>query len=824
MKHKVLCSVSALAIVMVPQVALAQAASNTSDAIGLEEIVVTAQRKEETAQKAAIAISVVSSEALAKAGVSSAAILNAVAPSLSVAQGGGATTSFFVRGVGNFTNNAYSDPAVAFNYDGIYIGRPTSTGSAFFDLERIEVLKGPQGTLYGRNATGGAVNVLPAKPVIGQTVGSASLGYGNYNAFEGEAMVNLPLGDNTAVRLAGKVVDSKGYFSDGTNNTKSQALRGQILTKPTDTVSLRLAADWAHNGGFGPGATYDGVLNFAPGAPASATAPANYVYVPANLDPRSGLLSPQGRALHANLVIGGAFIRPAPLDTPFIDDTNWGVSGEANLETGIGDLTALVGHRKSTLDDLFNGAPAFRAGRTKEGSEQFSAEVRLAGKAIGPVEWLIGGFYYDEGIDGRSTYNQYLLSSIQTYDIGTKSYAGFGRLIFNATDRLRLVAGGRYTHDEKRIDGVANTLLDICAVQPPPPAGPGCFGGPSMPTGLSLAEIAAQIPASDLPFGFPQAPGGVGPAGPIGDVRPYGRFGNVLFYSPTVVNKQLNNNRFTYRLAVEYDVGPSSLAYASFETGYRSGGFALAAGRETYAPEFIDAYTAGIKNRFMDNRIQLNIEVFLWKYRNQQVSHFGFDGNGQTSFFTDNVGKSTIKGVDIDFQFKATSTTLLSGNVQYVDNTLDQFTYNVPRGGTSLPPAVGCPYSDALEGGRTVYAVNCSGKPGLNAPRWSVNAGIRQDIPLGDYNLQLSLDGRYRSNRVIGFEYLAQHNTGSDFLADASASFGPQSEQWQLTAWVRNLTNRDMRVLAQYNGTVGGIIASTYAPPRTYGVRASVKF
>ena len=134
----------------------------------------------------------------AKAGVSSAANLNAVAPSLSVTQGGGATTSFFVRGVGNFTNNAYSDPAVAFNYDGIYVGRPTSTGSTFFDLERIEVLKGPQGTLYGRNATGGAVNVLPAKPVIGQTMGAASLGYGNYKAFEGEAMLNLRSEEHTS--------------------------------------------------------------------------------------------------------------------------------------------------------------------------------------------------------------------------------------------------------------------------------------------------------------------------------------------------------------------------------------------------------------------------------------------------------------------------------------------------------------------------------------------------------------------------------------------------------------------------------------------------
>ncbi|MCW1986948.1 UNVERIFIED_ORG: iron complex outermembrane receptor protein [Sphingomonas sp. R1F5B] len=817
MKQGIRSGASALAMMAMaamPQVSHADEAGQQSGTVGLEEIVVTAQRKAESAQKAAIAISVVTAEALTKAGVNSAATLNSVAPSLTVAQGGGATTSYFVRGVGNFTNNAYSDPAVAFNYDGVYIGRPTSTGSAFFDLERIEVLKGPQGTLYGRNATGGAVNVLPAKPVIGKLMGAASLGYGNFNAIDGDAMINVPVGDNTAVRLAGKVVDSKGYYSDGTGNTKSQALRAQILTQPSAAVSLRLAADWAHNGGMGVGATYDGLLNFTPGAPASANAPANYTYVPANLGAWSGLLSPKASAFFANTVIGGSFISPAPLDKPFINDTNWGVEGEANLDTSIGKVTTLLAYRKSTLDDLFNGAPSFRGARTKESSHQFSAEVRLAGKPIGPVEWLIGGFFYDENVQGNSTYNQYLVSSIQSYTIGTKSYAGFGRLVFHATDHFRLVAGGRYTRDEKRIDGLANTLLDLCT-NAPPPAGNGCFGGPSVPTGLTLADIAAQIPASQLPAGFPTAPG---------DVRPFGNAGNILTYAPVAVNKPLNNNRFTYRLAAEYDVGPQSLAYLSYETGYRSGGFALATGRETYAPEFIDAYTAGIKNRLMGNRLQINVEAFLWKYRNQQVSHFGFGSDGLTTYFTTNVGKSTIKGVDIDFQFKATPTTLLLGDVQYVDNTLDQFTYNVPRGGTSLPPAVGCPYAPGTEGGLPVYTIDCSGKPGLNSPRWSLNGGIRQDVPLGDYTLQLSLDGRYRSNRVIGFEYLAQHNSGDDFTADASIAFGPQDQSWQLTAWVRNLTDNNVRILTQYNNNVGGVIATSYAPPRTYGARASVKF
>ena len=207
---------------------------------GLADIIVTAQRRAETAQRAAVAIDVVSPQELTRAGVVTATMLNATVPALTVQQGGGANTTFFVRGVGNFTNNGYSDPAIAFNLDGIYLGRPTSTTGTFFDLERIEVLKGPQGTLYGRNATGGAINVIPAKPRLGERSLSVSGSFGNYDAIDAEAAANLPIGDNAAIRIAGKVVDRKGYNEDGTSDEVGQAVRAQLLIKPSPAVSIRL--------------------------------------------------------------------------------------------------------------------------------------------------------------------------------------------------------------------------------------------------------------------------------------------------------------------------------------------------------------------------------------------------------------------------------------------------------------------------------------------------------------------------------------------------------------------------------------------------------
>ena len=166
---------------------------------------------------------------LANAGVVTPTSLNASVPSLFVTRGGGATTSFFIRGVGNFTNNGYSDPAVAFNVDQVYYGRPTATTGTFYDLDRIEVLKGPQGTLYGRNATGGAINIIPTKPKLGELSGYASAGYGRFNAVDLEGAVNVPLGQGAALRLSGKYFDTEGFNDDGTSDEVGHAVRAQLL-------------------------------------------------------------------------------------------------------------------------------------------------------------------------------------------------------------------------------------------------------------------------------------------------------------------------------------------------------------------------------------------------------------------------------------------------------------------------------------------------------------------------------------------------------------------------------------------------------------------
>lgn len=792
--------ISAPVAAQTPEPSAQPAAQQTSDATGagLQDIIVTAQRRSESLQRAAIAVDVVTAGELKAAGVVTATTLNAAVPSLTVQQGGGANNVFFIRGVGNFTLNGYSDPAIAFNLDGVYLGRPTSTTTTFFDLERIEVLKGPQGTLYGRNATGGAVNVIPAKPKLGELSAALSAGYGNYNAKDFEAIINVPLGTTAALRVSGKVVDRDGYNRDGTLDDKGRGVRVQLLVEPNDRLNFRLAADYSHQGGAGPGGSYLGVENYSPGARATATSPANYSYSPANVDPFSGLASREGAAFFARQVIAGPSINPAPLSYPSLNNGYWGALAEVNWKTDAGTLTVLPSYRESQLNVNFNG-PSFRGGLSKETDRQFSLEVRFAGRRIGPFDWLIGGYYFDESVAAQYGFNQYAIVSFQDFASHTKSYAGFGRFTAHLTDRLRLVGGGRYTVDDKSFNATAQTLVEICVVPT------GCLGGPSFP----VVQRLDQVPNGPTIPGVPV---------------PFGTNGNLALFFPLTVDRATSNGRLTYRAAAEYDLAPNSLLYASYETGYRSGGFSIAVGKEEFQPEYVDAITLGSKNRFFGNKVQLNIEAFYWKYRNQQVSHLGLDGQNNSGFFTENIGRSTLQGVDVESQVLVTHTTRLNATLQYLDSKADSFIYNVPRAG-SIPPATGCPVTAATDANaQPIYAVNCSGRPAFNSPRWSLNGGVEQSIPMGGYKLVLTGAARYRSNAVIGFEYLPQMNSGNNTTFDAAISFGETGGRWSVDAFVRNLTDERIKSFVQYGGASGGTLSAIYAPPRTYGARLAYKF
>jgi iron complex outermembrane receptor protein len=805
----------ALSQLINPSGAFAADNADENNSLGLEEVIVTAQRKEETLQDAAIPISVATSDELSRAGVDTSAALNNVAPSLFVVRGSGANSSYFIRGVGNFTNNGYSDPAIAFNVDGVYVGRPTSTTGAFLDLERVEVLKGPQGTLYGRNATAGAINLLPAKPTLGERDGYFNVGAGNFGKLESTGAFNFDLGESTAARIAATTITDDGFNDDDTSEKDEWATRAQIYHEFNSNLDLRLSVDYAESAGTGPGIVTEGNYTFNPGAGSGELdLPGTYAFnvAPgAASDPFGGIHTQASQDYVRTLVTTPAFTTVSGNTYPSLDNTYLGVTSELNAALGDVSLVVISAYREGNLDTIFNG-PGFRAALVDEESEQVSLEARISGEA-GIVDWIVGAYYFDERVDGNSTFAQFSINSIQDYVTDSESFAGFVRATVNISESLRLVGGLRYTKDDKTIDAATVNLIELCST--PPPLGAGCFGGPTLPAELTLEQNLAAIPASLLPAGLPSIPGP-----PV----PFGSSGNLLLATPIPNNQSLSESNTSFRIAMEYDLTPENLIYVSFEDGYRSGGFSQSLGRESFEPEFIEAYTLGSKNRFMSDRLQLNAELFYWEYSDQQVSHFGFDVNGNNSFFTENIGESTIKGLDVELLYQASESVLLKSNIQYLDSELDTFEYDVPAL-SPLPPVTGCNYSPGVDSqARNIWNIDCSGQPGFNSPEWTVNAGIQHEWLLNDFSIITNLDVRYRDERVIGFEYTPHQVEDSVVTSDLNVRFGPNDNVWYVSAYVNNVTDKEVRTLAEVFANASYLSTSRYSPPRTYGIRFGMEF
>lgn len=762
-------------------------------AAGLEEVFVTAQRREESLQSAAAAVDVIDAGDIVKSNLSSQNQLGQLVPALNIQGSGGANTTMFVRGVGNFTVNGYSDPAVAFNYDGVYVGRPTSTSGYFFDLERIEVLKGPQGTLYGRNATGGAINILPARPKLNEFGGTAIGSLGNYDAASLQAAINVPLGTSTAVRVAGSIVEHSGYLSDGTSNERTHSARIQLLHEATPDLTLRLGADFSQAGGTGQGVTHvDTAFLNAAGT--------GFDIVPTGFSLSTGVYDPRTQAYRQATQYSpqaGRFLDP--IGTRIYQDNDYyGVNAEVILDTDVGTFTLAPAYRRSDIDNV-HAAPGYAAW-PQEVDKQTSVETRYNSARFGAFDLISGLYYFREKIAGNSTFGIQIVSAFQDFVTETESYAAFARLTAHLSDRLRVTGGLRYTRDDKSINGAQDAVILVCTVPPFPI--PGCPETPLFPLVDRPEQLPMQVPAPNEP--------------PL----PLGTTGAIVIRSAGVTNDSLSKNRSTYRGSLEYDATERSLLYASYETGYRSGGFSLAVGHETFEPEYITAYTLGSKNRFFDNRLQLNVEAFLWKYTNQQVSHAGIGDNGAQSFWTDNVGKSTIRGAEVALRALATDNTLLSADVLYLDTEFDSYIYQVPS--AFGPPYTGCAF--ALNAANTAqFNVDCSGRPAYQSPKWTANLGASHTIALRDYKLVVSADTQYKSARWIGFGYWDFAYVDSNWRTNASTTLAEGAERWSLAAFVDNIENDRIATTANVNEAVntGYVIATA---PRTYGLRASVRF
>jgi len=717
----------------------AYAQETASDEFTLEEITVTAEKRVANVQKTAISLTAITGENIAEnAQVTLESVLRDV-PALQVQkspQGG----QIYIRGVGANGDSNWVDPSIALTLDNVYSGRAETVFAGMYDIDRVEVLRGPQGTLYGRNATGGSINVITKNPDFKKFSASANLQFGNYSLWHIDGAVNVPVSDKFAMRFAFLRENRDGYFSNGGRESNPTNIRGKFLFQPTEDLSMLLALDYSHT---------KNLDNTTVEFPHTSGPPFFQWTQYGGVDPDDPWSVDNAH----------------PADEK--EDTFKTVSLKVDYDFDWATATFIPAYTHSSrfvISDLFGGLfngpgnplkTSLGDGNTMV-EDQYTMEARLASSEESKLKWVAGAFYLttknqpttDAGPGGSD-------SGYEVY--GNKrpasSLAVFGQTTYPVTDLFRVTTGLRYTTDKKSIDYGIRSIY-----------------GPAYDTGLQTAEDS---------------------------------------YSA-----------ITYKAGVEYDLNDKSMLYAQVSSGYKAGGYNTSAMPPgTYKPEELMAFELGSKNRFLDDRVQVNAEAYLYNYDKFQVQFPLYEekpvpaenlppGTPTTQFAQYIKNAESGKNYGVDIEFKA----LLTQNDQ-VDMT---FAYQHARYG-ELVLNIDTPPGSTLTPGTPFVLTDTAV---ANTPEKSGTFGLQHSFELANGGLltarvQTKVSDGYWATTEKHFENSWQdgfHRT------DANISYASGSGIWVANGWVKNIENDYQKT------TVMPLYRMMITDPRTFGVTISLKY
>jgi iron complex outermembrane receptor protein len=772
-------------------------------------IIVTAQHRQQDLQDVPIRIDVVSAEELEDAGFSSANDLSAVAPVAQVQQDQG-EVNVFVRGVGTIAGN---DTAVVTNIDGEYINSPSVLGIAIFDLERAEVLRGPQGTLYGRNSTAGAVNFIARKPGD-EFSANASASYANYGSVRLDAGVDIPVGVGMGARAAAFYESRDGYVkhpSMGPANFGFQ-FPGYGPQRSDDNSALggRLAFLADDIGGF--------TFYLAGEYSERQFTPQTFAYTDLHRNPPGANCSNAG--WEQRIVPNDPNTYCIPISTNFLDNVNraeysasanppgeinqetWAVRGRVAYEfSPAATLSYIAGYREFE-EDAITPLPVVYTNYTFANSFQTqSHELRIAGEFDSGFNYQIGSFYFKE--KGYSDGGFYLGSPIDGFflerylrDTDSDSWSLFGQAEYPITDAITLVGGLRYTDNQRQED-----WRDKCTGRP-----------------AELEEYPLIDPAQCFMAGPERRPLGV--------------------ENSFDTHHQNADNKLTWLAGVNYQPSPDTLVYAKVTTGFKAGGFNSGFDSNDepnppYAPETNTAYELGWKQNLGNfGQHILNLTGFYYDYTNLQVSTIVSTEDGSITY---NAGSATIWGIEADAAFELTENDFLSFTVNYLNSELNDLfaSYNVyciagpqcPQGPgaqdiTSVPLY---PNADTdVPNPGTDYSGN---RPGF-APEWIITAGYTHVVELGDAgSLTFDANTTFKSSYFTTFRNYADEKQTAFTQTNLQFEYQTADEVWSIAAFVRNLEN--VRPLTQSYFLAAGpddIYNWQFGTPRLYGVRIGFQY
>ena len=584
----------------------------SSDGTQLGDIIVTAQRVSENLQDVPIAVSVLDAEQLIEQQIFDASQLQYAVPSLqqqSVNNQVGAT-NFFIRGVGTAIYGTASESTVSTVIDDVALGRPALGVVQFFDLDRVEVLRGPQGMLFGKNASAGLVHIVTARPRIGELGGLAHLSWARSNSGSdgnevlAQAAINLPVSDNSALRVSGSFTRQDGFgrniLMDEDLGLTEFGFRVKYLWQPSDSLEIYLAGDYAHEDGPAGSVLFRRV-DAAGGFVEGQNAAVGIVASPENTDIASD----------------------APTDNRF---ELGGVQARVAYTFDSGhSLTSITAWRtyydRSRLETDQLPIDFFNINDQGRDQEQFSSELRLASPPGGALQYQFGLYYLHLEDAGSLTQTANLepllpppppgfvgnFGGSGTSAIVNESYAAFGQVQLALTDSLRLIAGARLTHDE--VEG----------------------------TGTS----------SGAGYVIPLQPSGV-------------------------ITGGLEETNLSFRFGAEFDISPDIMAYATVARGYKAptfGGGGVTTLEEILA-EIPTNFELGLKIQLFDRRLVLNLAAYHILFDNYQAQAFD---PALLRFTTTNAGQVRSRGVEADFRALLAEGFTLSGGVAYNDAIYDEF-------------------------------------------------------------------------------------------------------------------------------------------------------
>ncbi len=736
---------------------------------GLQEVVVTAQRRPDTIQRSPLAIEALDPSDLVHQGIGDARDLAASVPSLHVATLG-VFNNIYINGVGGGVSNAYGSSAVAFSIDGVFIDQAGGPSSSFYDLQRLEIVKGPQGTLYGRNATAGALNLVPNKPDFTDE-GEVGIEYGNFADTRYNGMMNIPLSDTVSTRFAFNVVRHTGYLSNGADDEDSQAGRAQILWKATDKLTLQAYGDYFHEGGIGvqsvplfPGKDLSG---FGTGAIAP-NVPANQMFLSSS-NPWTGIST---NRLYPSLIPA-----PYPTDVPLagkdagVDRKQSVFHLQGDWDLGFGTATVIPAYVHISDNDVFYQA-GFRAFE-QDLVDQYTVEARLASNQNEtgslPLQWVVGIYWFHSNGSALESFFQQGFSDIDLNlpSLKDDSKAGFGQLTYSLLENLRVTGGIRYTRENK--SEVGQTIAGNIFLAPPPTAAT-C----TAPFTYYPATPSTDATPEPARCGIPNS-------------------GNLEFSSTD------------YKGGIEYDLTSRNMLYANYSTGFKAGGFNPGAPPNTYAPERLKDFDIGAKNRFLDNTLQLNAAAFYWAYDNQQTTAFGPINPAGYGYIV-YPSKSHIYGGTVDSSLLITPVDKLDAEVAYTYSVFD--TYQTK----SLP-------------GLGIVGVNGAGTERPYTPKWTEHLSYTHTFKLSnDASVQLNANATYVGREyVYTTPYVDLANEGGYHKTNLVLGYHSPKDLWNIEAYVNNLENKFV-INSLQPGTTTGNYYAYVDPPRTYGVRLSHKF